>query len=124
MTAGVNRVTGAPLAGFAHVEQSLAVIFTTRLTSRVLRRTFGFAGVRLLGQPLTPDRLLRFYMAIVIAVELWEPRFKVVALDYPAAQNGAAQLQQGRFGVTILGQYMPNALEGDFTVAATLSVIL
>jgi hypothetical protein len=124
MTAGLNRFTGQPLAGFAHVEQSLGVIFTTRLTSRLMRRTFGSAVPKLLGQPLTSDRLLRFYMAIVIAVELWEPRFKVISLDYPKAQNSASQLQQGRFGVTILGQYMPNALEGDFTVAATVSVIL
>lgn len=124
MTAGLNRFTGQPLAGFAHVEQCLGVIFTTRLTSRFMRRTFGFAGVKLLGQPLTPDRLIRFYMAIVIAVELWEARFKVIALDYPTAQNSADRLRQGRFGVTILGQYMPNALEGDFTVAATVSVVL
>jgi phage baseplate assembly protein W len=124
MTAGLNRFTGQPLAGFAHVEQSLGVIFTTRLTSRFMRRTFGFAGVGLLGQPLTPGNLLRFYMAIVIAVELWEPRFKVTSLDYPTAQNSADRLRQGRFGVTILGQYMPNALEGDFTVAATVSVVL
>lgn len=124
MTAGVNRVTGAPLAGFAHVRQSLNVIFTTRLGSRVLRRTFGSAVPKLLGQPLTPDRLMKFYMAIVVAVELWEPRFAVTSVSYPQGENSASQLQQGQFGVTIEGQYMPNALEGDFTVAASVSVVL
>jgi uncharacterized protein len=124
MTAGVNRLTGKPLAGLDHVRQSLGVIFTTRLTSRLLRRLFGFAGVGLLGEPLTPQTLMKFYMAVVIAVELWEPRFKVIALSYPNADNSASELGQGRFGVAILGAYRPNALEGDFTVAATVSVVI
>ena len=41
---------------------------------------------------------------------------------YPKASG--IIVRQGRFGVTILGEYMPNALEGDYTVAATVSVIL
>lgn len=124
MTAGVNRVTGAPLSGFAHVVQSLNVIFTTRLGSRVLRRTFGSAAPGLLGQPLTNPDLVRFYMAIVIAVEVWEPRFRVTSVTFPKAQNSAAQLGQGQLGMRLQGQYRPNALEGDFTVASNPSVLI
>jgi len=123
-TTGVNRFTGAPLSDFAHVRQSLDVIFTTRLSSRVMRRTFGSAIPKLLGQPLTPPLLIRFYMAIVVAVELWEPRFKVSSIQYPSADNSASQLGQGRFGVQITGQYRPLALVGDFTVAETVTVVL
>lgn len=124
MTAGVNRVTGKPLEGIDHVRQSLGVIFTTWLASRVLRRTFGSAAPGLLGKPLTPGQLMKFYMAVVIAVELWEPRFKVTRVSYPNADNSSSKVGQGQFGVTILGNYMPRALEGDFTVAATVSLTL
>ncbi len=124
MTAGVNAVTGMPLAGWAHVQQSLNVIFTTRIGQRLMRRFFGSAVPALLGQPLTPGQLMRFYMAIVIAVELWEPRFAVTSVSYPQGQNSPSQLGQGQFGILIEGQYMPNALEGDFTVASVMTVKL
>ena len=118
MTAGINRVTGASLAGWPHVRQSLAVIFTTRLGEALLKRLFGFAGLGLLGREnLTPQALMRWYMAIVIAVELWEPRFQVTSLSFPTSANSPSQIQQGHIGMTITGNYMPNALEGDYTVA-------
>ncbi len=121
---GIDRRTGKPLSDWPHVRQSLGMIFTTRLSQRVLARLFGFAGVGLLGQPLTPGDLMKFYLAVVIAVELWEPRFAVTSLTYPAGDNSATGLGQGRFGVRVVGAYRPNALTGDFTVAATVSVIL
>lgn len=121
MTAGLNRWTGQALSGWAHCRQSLDVIFTTRLATRVMRRTFGFAGIELLGHNLTPQLLMRWYMAIVIAVELWEPRFRVTSLIFPKAGNSPSQLRQGQIGLTLNGEFMPNALEGDFTVASAQS---
>lgn len=120
MTAGVNRRTGRVLTGLAHVRQSLHVIFTTPIGARVMRRTFGSAVPALLGKAnLTPEALLNFYMAVAIAVDLWEPRFRVRQVGYPGAENSAGQLQQGKFGVLISGDYRPNALEGDYTVASS-----
>jgi len=120
---GINRYDGRLLADFSHVRQSLGVIFTTRIGRRVFRRTFGSAVPPLLGQPLTPPTLLRFYMAIAIACYLWEPRFKVVSVNYPGTSPDT--LAQGQFGVSIVGNYMPYALQGDFTVAgAPVTVII
>jgi phage baseplate assembly protein W len=120
MTAGVNRRTGRVLTGLAHVKQSLHVIFTTQIGARVMRRTFGSAVPSLLGKAnLTPQVLLNFYVAVAIAVELWEPRFRVRQVGYPGADNSTDRLQQGQFGVQISGDYRPNALEGDFTVASS-----
>lgn len=121
---GVNQHTGVLLTGFDHVRQSLGVIFATRLTERVLHRTFGSAVPKLLGQPLTGATLMRFYMAIIVAIELWEPRFRVTQISYPSGDNSASALGQGRFGVKISGAYRPNALQGDFTVASVQSIIL
>ena len=125
MTAGINRITGKALAGWRHVQQSLIVIFTTRLGERLMRRLFGFGGLGLLGREnLTPPILLRWYMAVVIAVELWEPRYRVTSISYPSNRNSPGQLAQGQIGVEISGEYMPNALEGDFTVASAQTLSL
>ena len=119
---GINRHTGKTLTDFDHVRQSIGVIFTTRLSERIYRRTFGGALVALLGQPLTPENLMRAYMALVIGLELWEPRFRVRTFAYPGTT--AAGMAQGKLGIEILGDYMPNALEGDFTVASSQLVVI
>ena len=119
MTAGINRHTCNPLAGWAHVQQSLGVIFTTRIGSRILARFFGSAVPGLLGKNLTPQTLLKFWTAIAIAIELWEPRFRLRSITYPGATNSAQKARQGQIGIRMIGEYMPNALEGDFTVEST-----
>jgi phage baseplate assembly protein W len=113
---GVDRRTGRLLTGWDHVLQSLQVIFITRLGDRIMRRTFGSAIPGLLGQSLTPQTLLKFYTAIAIAVELWEPRFRVRLIAYPKDTNAPLKMRQGKLGVRLLGDYRPRALEGDFTV--------
>ena len=119
MTAGIDRRTGRPLAGWPHVLQSLGVIFTTRIGARVLARFFGSAVPGLLGQNLTPSTLLKFWTAIAIAIELWEPRFRLRQIAFPAATNGSQRLRQGQLGLRVVGDYRPGALEGDFTPEST-----
>jgi len=124
MSLGLNRQTGRPLEGWPHVMQSLGVIFSTRFGDRIMRRVFGSAVPGLLGQNLTPDTLARFYTAIILAVELWEPRFRVRQIAYPASTNGADKMAQGKFGFRLFGDYRPNALTGDFTVAVAKDFVL
>ena len=96
--------------------QSLRVIFTTRIGSLVMCRLFGSAVPGLLGKNLEPSTIARFYAAIIIAVELWEPRFRVRRIVYPVDQNSEEKLRQGQFGFKLEGDYRPRALQGDFTV--------
>lgn len=117
MSTGIDRETGRLLSDWDHVVQSLGVIFTTRIGDRVMRRVFGSAVPGLLGRNLTPSTILRFYTAIIIAVDLWEPRFRVREITYPGETNSVGTLQQGRFGFRLYGDYRPGALDGDFTVA-------
>ena len=113
---GIDRRTGKVLTGLDHVRQSLEIGFSTPLMSRIMRRTFGFAGLPLLGrQNLTPDVLLRFYTAIHIYIALWEPRLASLRAFYPAAQNTPEGWRQGRLGLRLRCQYRPNALQGDLT---------
>ena len=113
---GIDRRTGKVLRGLAHVRQSVEVIFTTHLRSRVMRRTFGSPVPVLLGRSnLTATELVRFYAAIHIVLALWEPRLRSLRAFYPKDQNSPEKARQGRMGLRLQVQYLPNALQGDTT---------
>lgn len=116
ISTGVNRWTGKPLSDWSHVEQSLQVIFSTRIGERVMRRTFGSSVPQLLGRNLTEPTILRFFAAICMAVDLWEPRFRVTQI---LPTGTPSQMRLGQLGLTIVGEYRPNALLGDFTPEPT-----
>ncbi len=125
MTGGLDRHTLKPLAGFAHVRQSLIVIWTTPLMTRVMRRTFGSPALGLLGREnLTPEALARFSMALILSCELWEPRFRVRRIEPPSDMNTPDDMRQGRLGLRVVGEYRPRALQGDFTVEREESITL
>ena len=52
---GIDRETGLPLSGFAHVLQCVDVIFTTRIAEMVMLRWFGCGLPELLGRRITPS---------------------------------------------------------------------
>jgi len=122
MSAGINRKTGKPLSEWDHTYQSIHVILTTHFGERVMRRVFGSAVPGVLGRNLVPSTLLKFYTAIAIAIELWEPRFRVRRFEYPENNNGADELRQGKIGIRMIGDYRPRALSGDLTVEAVKTV--
>ena len=124
MSTGIDRFTGRPLSDWPHVVQSILVILSTRIGDRVMRRSFGSAVPGLLGRNLVPATLLRFYTAIAIAIELWEPRFRVRQFEYPGVENSANDLRQGRLGIRMIGDYRPRALSGDMTVETVKTVTL
>ena len=87
-----------------------------------MRRNFGSAVPGILGRNLVPETMLRFYMAITIAIELWEPRFRVRRFEYPENTNSPDKMRQGQIGIRLVGDYRPRALEGDFTIEAVKTV--
>ena len=121
---GIDRETGKPLSDWDHTVQSILVILSTHFGERVMRRIFGSAVPRVLGKNLVPDTMLKFYMAVAVAIELWEPRFRVRRFEYPGRQNSPEDMRQGRIGIRLIGDYMPRALEKDFTVEAIRTVAL
>lgn len=117
---GIDRRTGRPLGGWPHVLQSLQVIFTTRFGERVMRQWFGSAIPALLGREnLTVGAVLRFKLAVWVAIELWEPRYRITHLQSVSVSRG------GRYQVRIEGDYRPRAHLGDFrTESSARSVTL
>lgn len=112
---GLDRATGRSLDGWDHLKQSIAVILTTRIGERIMRRTFGSDVPRLLGEPLVPRTVLRFFTAIIVAIELYEPRYRITRVRTAAGQNDADRARLGRLGIAIEGEYRPRAHLGDFT---------
>jgi phage baseplate assembly protein W len=109
---GVNNVTGKPLRDFDHVIQSIGVILTTPIGSRVMRREFGSELFDLVDRPMTARVILAVYAAAVLAIARWEPRYAVTGIRLLAADAG------GALSIEFNGTYYPNGHLGDFTPAA------
>jgi uncharacterized protein len=117
---GVDRHTGKPVSGWAHVLLCLECIFTTSFGSRVLRRWFGSRVPRMLGQNLDPSTLLAFFVALYDALA-FEPRFVLTNVQVLSA---ADELRQGRLRLYLDGVYRPRAHLGDFTPEGPRRVLI
>ena len=112
---GIDRRTGKVLRGWDHVLQSLEVLFTTHISSRIMRRTVGSAVPGLLGRPLVPSTILKFATAIIVAIELWEPRFRIKQITFPRDLNTPEPLRLGKLSIHLIGEYRPRGHLGDPT---------
>jgi len=79
--AGMCRETGRRLSGWDHIRQSLDVIFTTRVGTRVERRSFGSVAPELQDKPATDDTILDHYVAIAEAIDQFEPRVELQGFE-------------------------------------------
>jgi phage baseplate assembly protein W len=88
---GMDRNTGAPLDGTAHLAQSIGDILTTPLGSRVMRRDYGSMLFDLIDQPLNPATRLLIFASTAIALRQWEPRIRLrrVGLHTASAEGRA-----------------------------------
>lgn len=111
--AGIDRMTGRPLDGFAHVVQSVNLIITTRLASRVMRRHFGSSLGSLLGKMLTTANIALFFSVLAVALDLWEPRLKVVKII--PIRTSIEAVRKGSFAFVVEVEYRPRGHLGDPT---------
>lgn len=112
---GIDRRTGGVVSGWAHVEQSLDVILTTPIGSRIMRRDFGSEIPDLVDRKMTSRLVLALYAAAAAAVRRWEPRF---LLTRAAVTEAGAT---GRLGLALYGTYYPRGHLGDYSVAEDAS---
>lgn len=97
---GMNAATGRPLAGTAHIWQSVCDILTTPLGTRVMRRGYGSRIPELIDAPLTDATLIEIYSATAEALAKWEPRFR---LKQVRAESANAQ---GRLALRLDGEHL------------------
>jgi phage baseplate assembly protein W len=118
----MDRRTGRMINGWHAVVQSLEMIFKTRFHERILRRWVGSFVPHLLGESDTDRTITRFYWAIMVSIELWEPNYRVtrVRVDQTADANGQPltspeELRMGHLSTVNEGVYRPRAHLGDPT---------
>ena len=115
---GINRADGRILSDFEHVRQSVGVVLTTPIGSRVMRREFGSELFDLIDRPMTARVILAVYAAAVMAIARWEPRYAVTGVRVLDASA------EGRLSLEFNGTYFPRGHLGDFTPAGDQRIII
>ena len=106
----ISRKNGSFISEREHIQQSITMILTTPVGSRVMRRDFGSHLPRLLGKPLNPQTVTAIYAATHEALSIYEPRIEVVQtrMDLEQAKEGVVSLsivyrfrgEERTFGIT------------------------
>jgi uncharacterized protein len=107
---GINAITGKHITGWAHVQQSIRIILTTLVGSRVMRRDVGSDVPRLIDAPMTDTVILAVYVAVATALDRWEPRFRLTQVEFTGSITGQLDL-------VLTGIWMPRGHLGDTTPA-------
>lgn len=116
--AGIDRTAFQPIDNLASALQSVEVILSTDIGSRVMRRPFGGGVAELLGRALTERLFALVQQLIGTAIDLWEPRFLVRRVSFSGSVDG---IRRGTAKVIIEVDYRPRGHLGDFTVERNLS---
>ena len=91
---GMDRETGKLLTDEAHLRQSIRMILSTPLKSRVMRPGFGSEIPKLIADPMTPATELKIYSATIDALARWEPRIEVELVQVVSrSANGELTLE-------------------------------
>ena len=118
---GIDRRTGKLIDNFTSAVQSIEVIFSTRLASRVMRREFCGGAAELLGRLVTPKLFAIYQQLVATAIDLWEPRFHVRRI---VPQGSVEEIRAGKLGILLELDYRPRGHLGDFTVERVVKLTL
>lgn len=97
---GMDKASGRPLGGLAHLRQSIADILTTPIGSRVMRRDYGSRIFERIDAPLTGELIAEIYADVVEALFNFEPRFEVIAVS-------VVSIDKGKIVLDLEGKYIP-----------------
>lgn len=94
---GMDRHTGKPLSGLAHLRQSCADIIGTPLGTRICLREYGSFVPELIDQPMNQLTRTRIFAATALALSRWERRLRLTRVGLSAGD------QPGEFVLDIAG---------------------
>lgn len=98
---GMDRTTGGPLDGDAHLVQSITDILTTPIGSRVMRREYGSDLPDLIDAPISSETVVDVFQAAAEAIARWEPRFNLSRVQVLDATPGQMVLELAGDATTI-----------------------
>lgn len=76
----IDRETGEYISGWPRIKQSIKVILTTRLKTRLMRLWWGSDFLDLQDKPGNKPVLMVSIIAAAEAINLYEPEFRVQAI--------------------------------------------
>lgn len=95
---GLDRRTGQPLSGIAHLRQSIEDILTTPLGSRRMRPDYGSQLRRYIDLPVNDGWKSAVQAEVARALGRWEPRLKLERVKVVAVLDGQVSLAlSGRY---------------------------
>ncbi|WP_248917044.1 GPW/gp25 family protein [Pseudomonas entomophila] len=95
---GLDRRTGQPLTGIAHLRQSIEDILTTPLGSRRMRPEYGSQLRRFVDLPVNEGWKSAVQAEVARALGRWEPRLKLDRVKVVAVLDGQVSLAlSGRY---------------------------
>ncbi|ATB66592.1 GPW/gp25 family protein [Pseudomonas mosselii] len=95
---GMERRTGQPLSGVAHLRQSIEDILTTPLGSRRMRPEYGSQLRRYVDLPVNEGWKSAVQAEVARALGRWEPRLKLERVKVVAVLDGQVSLAlSGRY---------------------------
>ncbi|HGA2318117.1 TPA: GPW/gp25 family protein [Pseudomonas putida] len=89
---GLDRRTGQPLSGVAHLKQSIEDILTTPVGHRRMRPEYGSNLRRYVDLPVNEGWKSAVQAEVARALGRWEPRLKLERVRVTAVLNGQITL--------------------------------
>lgn len=90
---GMNRQTGRWLSDNEHLEQSIHVLLTTAIGTRLERRHIGSLIPELIDYPTSDYYVMLLFAAVVSAVSKHEPRLTITQINTVIDPNNAGKLE-------------------------------
>lgn len=87
----MSRTSGRGIDDLEHLKQCIVDILLTPLGSRVMRRDYGSDLLKLVDHPIGPLLGLKIRMAVVTALNKWEPRLRLtqITIDNDGFTDGS-----------------------------------
>jgi Bacteriophage baseplate protein W len=86
----VDRNTGELIQGWARIKQSIFVILTTRLNTRLMRLWWGSNFSNMQDKPSNMETMMSSMMTAIAAINTYEPEFKVTRVSIDSADATGA----------------------------------
>ena len=96
---GMSNETGGYLSDIDHLKQSIIDILTTPIGSRVMCRDYGSDLFLLIDHPINKQLFPKIYASVALAIDRWEPRFKVNKITI-------VSIKEGHITLSLVGTYL------------------